>query len=403
MKTIAVIGSGYGDEGKGRTVDDLLSGVDPREALVVRHNSSAQAGHTVDHGDRRHVFSHFGSGTLRGVPTYLGPKFVINPAVFASELTDLVWMGIVPRLQFSPRCIVTTPYDTAANQVAEVMRGSLRHGSCGIGFGNTIARDLVRPVLSLRLPVQDRATLEGRLRSIRAYYLARLNGLEAINHPAAAFLADDDPNLEPWIHQLAEFQAFADPVHESSFANRETVIFEGAQGLMLDQNHGSFPYVTRCNTGLGDVMPLASAMGRPSVAPNYVLRPYMTRHGAGPLPFEVDAPPVPGFSDATNQPNEWQGQLRFGLVYLTRVKGAIAADFERAGDAYSDLIEGPHFTMTCADQLGPAGKVQLAGNQCLRVEDLAREIAGTIGARSVSLTYGARAGNRVVIDGKAAA
>lgn len=110
-----VIGANWGDEAKGKMVDyfaSLASG----PTVVVRHNGGAQAGHTVlTPDDKRHVFSHFGSGTLAGAATYLARHFVCNPLVFWKESRELIALGAAPVMAADPRCFVTTPYDMLIN------------------------------------------------------------------------------------------------------------------------------------------------------------------------------------------------------------------------------------------------------------------------------------------------
>src|SRR6266478_3501045 len=139
MKAIAVVGSGFGDEGKGAAVDKLAS-ANPN-SLVVRFNGGGQSGHTVTLKDgRRHIFSHFGSGALAGASTHLSEHFVVNPHIFVAEHAELTaFMGNL-NLTVDPKALVTTPLDVAINRALETKRGAGRHGSVGIGFGETIER-----------------------------------------------------------------------------------------------------------------------------------------------------------------------------------------------------------------------------------------------------------------------
>lgn len=115
----AVVGAGYGDEGKGLLVDALAHG---RGAgtVVVRHNGGAQAGHTVTAPDgRRHVFHHVGSGSLAGAATHLSRHFVSNPAILAREIDALAALGVAPRITADEGGLVTTPWDMMVNQFVE--------------------------------------------------------------------------------------------------------------------------------------------------------------------------------------------------------------------------------------------------------------------------------------------
>src|SRR5260370_26170356 len=112
----AVIGAGYGDEGKGLLTDALAAEVGP-DTLVVRYNGGAQAGHTVQAPDgRRHVFHHVGSGSFVGAPTYLSRYFVVNPLFFAGEVAELAAVGLTPKNCIHPDARVTTPYDLTITQ-----------------------------------------------------------------------------------------------------------------------------------------------------------------------------------------------------------------------------------------------------------------------------------------------
>src|ERR1035438_469283 len=136
MTAKVVIGAGLGDEGKGATVNALASS----DSIIVRYNGGSQSGHTVIHDGIRHVFSHFGSGTLKGAATHLSRFFVCNPSAFLVEYNILSGHGIRPVVTVSPQCPVTTIYDVVLNRIIETHRGSERHGSVGVGFGETLER-----------------------------------------------------------------------------------------------------------------------------------------------------------------------------------------------------------------------------------------------------------------------
>lgn len=127
QETIAVIGANYGDEGKGRLTNFLADD----ESCVVRYSGSAQAGHTVVEEGRRHVFKHFGSGSLRGIQSYLTSDFLLHPIMFEMESHQL--NDIIPVVTVDPRSLVVLPTDMIINQAVEKMRGESRHGSCGMG------------------------------------------------------------------------------------------------------------------------------------------------------------------------------------------------------------------------------------------------------------------------------
>jgi adenylosuccinate synthase len=296
-----IIGANLGDEGKGLLID-FHAAATPG-ALVVRFNGGAQAGHTVVAPDgRRHVFSHFGSGSFAGAATYLSRFFVAHPPLFLRERAQLACHGLAPEVHIDPRSVLTTPYDMLINQAIEATRGGARHGSCGIGFGETIQRCL-RPRFAtyagdlLARGWADR--LSATLDDVRVNYVpARLKalGIATLDTGRAALLASDTL-IERFIADCAAFRDVVAIADLAAVARGRAVIFEGAQGLLLDQDRGWFPHVTRSNTGLKNVIALARDAGIEALDVVYATRAYMTRHGAGPLPHEIAALPYPRVRD----------------------------------------------------------------------------------------------------------
>jgi len=295
MKARIVIGANFGDEGKGLVTDWLCS---QGAGVVVRFNGGAQAGHTVvtPDGDR-HVFRHFGSGTLLEIPTFLSQFFVCNPILFFQERQQLIELGYHPVVFAHPDCLITTFADMLINQIKETKRGSARHGSCGIGFHETIVRSKVD---ELKITMGDlwngSKRLEAQLAEICDKY-ARYRVGNAFDEPEAckAFIEG--------------CQDFANCVNPAGIGQCKDPVFEGAQGLMLDQNNKEFfPHLTHSNTGMNNVEVLCAQAGITEKEIYYVSRTYLTRHGAGPLQKE-DASMA--FEDNTNHQTRFQGALRF--------------------------------------------------------------------------------------------
>ena len=376
MAAYAVIGAGYGDEGKGLLVDAVVA--DSGAAVVVRANGGAQAGHTVVTPDRRrHVFHHLGAGSLAGAGTHLSRFFVHHPMLFGPEREAVAALGGVTTVTADPRGAVTTPYDVAANQAAEAARGGLRHGSCGMGFGETVGRD-GDPVHALRMADLAAPGLRARLAAIRDAWLpARLAvfgaSLSSLGAPAAAAVMGDAV-LERF---ALDCEAYLDAVTlapDAGLGRRGTVVFEGAQGLLLDQARGAFPHVTRSNTGLDNVVAVAAEAGLGPVAVTYATRAYVTRHGAGPLAGEG---PVPfDVVDPTNAPNPWQGTLRTAPLDLDVLARAVAADL--AGSAHG--VGSARLAVTCLDQaLGPVPYRVRGGTSSVDASDACRAFARAAG------------------------
>jgi adenylosuccinate synthase len=364
-----IIGANLGDEGKGLLTDFHAS----RDALVVRFNGGAQAGHTVVTPDgRRHVFSHFGSGSFAGAATYLSRFFVAHPTLFLRERARLQALGVAPLVHVDPRCSLTTPYDMLINQAVEETRAQARHGSCGIGFGETIQRCL-RPRFAAHvgdLLVRNWAgRLAALLDDIRAHYVpARLGMLRCHTLDAGrAAVLWSDALIERFIADCAAFRDAIAISDLAAIAPSRAMIFEGAQGLLLDQDRGWFPHVTRSNTGLKNVIALAQEAGIDALDVVYATRTYATRHGAGPLPHEIATLPYPRVRDDTNLPNPHQGTLRFAWLDLDLLATTIAQDL---GDARAAGLPAAHrIAITCLDQVDDAvtfvagGRVQEASSE----------------------------------------
>lgn len=374
-----VIGAGWGDEGKGLLTDHYSHEAimtEPGRATVIRYNGGAQAGHTVQTPDgRRHVFHHIGAGTLAGADTHLSRYFVAHPMVSEEEIGALERLGVRfsrpgeghgAKLSISPDSPVTTPFEALINQIAEVHRGRAngggRHGSTGLGFGETIEREEKGPSLTVR--DLGRHDLRERLEGIRGDWLPRR--LEALGvEPYLLAHRDalkDHRIVERFLQDAARFLQRFEIIADSDVAERDTeaaLIFEGAQGLQLDMDMGAFPHVTRSNTGLRNVVALSAEMGITRLETTYVTRAYATRHGAGPLPFEGPIDDFAQVLDETNQPNAWQGWIRHAPLDVTGLCTIIEKD--RALVAGDGIEINRTLAVTCLDQLGGLVRVGMAG------------------------------------------
>jgi adenylosuccinate synthase len=333
MKTAqVVIGANYGDEGKGKMVDYFCSQYDPQETLVVRYNGGAQAGHTVVTPDgQRHVFHHFGSGTLYGAATYLGKDFIVNPVIFIEELKKLWKFGVKPKIRIDSKCRVTTPYEMLLNQLLERGRGKDRHGSCGLGIFETIRRPLSITVNDLTQA--SLTTFKAHLRDCGLLAMDRLfeEGL----------LTEENKKLfeiDCFDHFYLDWKSMMSCTTKD--IPSEHVIFEGAQGLMLNEKYGVAPYLTPSDTGVAPVVELTKGMDKVEVC--YVTRPYITRHGAGPLPHEYESM----IEDNTNVRNEFQGALRFGRIDYDTLADRIHKDFSQIKNGELSVA------VNCLDHVG---------------------------------------------------
>ena len=354
MSAVAVIGANYGDEGKGLMTDYFASQF-KGDCLVVRFNGGAQAGHTVQTIlGRRHVFSHFGAGTFTGAATYLSREYVVNPMLFAKELIELRELGVdqadlSKKMFIDEECLVTTPYDICLNRAIENVRGANRHGSVGVGFGETIERSKYE---EFRIRVRDLADLDSlrkKLEDLREIYVPfRLQqlGLD-IGFDNAWILKSQ--NVSKLFKTQSRAMLDISVVCDSSIVYKfENQVFEGAQGLLLDQDYGMMPHVTRSNTGIKNIVELANEIDLTGIDVVYTTRSYLTRHGAGPMENEIDHFPYPSIIDETNKPGNFQGKLRFAYLDPLVLGRSIIDDMYK----YSNKAIGEYMlAITCCDQI----------------------------------------------------
>ncbi len=369
----AVIGANYGDEGKGRTVDFLAA----RAGLLgigVRYNSGAQAGHTVQYGNKRHVFSHFSSASFSpGWVTALMHKFVVNPVIFRREWNELGQLGVRPVVFVSEDCAVSTPLDALLNQLKEAKRSSARHGSCGLGFGEAIGRGEAGASIDVHTIVHMRSS-DGlraeRLNQQEKYTRDQLLTQDLLGdytskrvlETVRAALVDGDFNWLSWFEDVEFMLERVKVISARDLSNmlyrEREVIFEGAQGLRLHQDSTDFPHVTRSRTGLEDIAELLNTafLGERELMPTYCTRTYLTRHGAGPLTNELTFSQLvdKGYTphDATNVSNPHQGSLRYALLDPKELLWNVGADLYRVlhGPGPNVKISEYQIALNCSDQ-----------------------------------------------------
>ncbi len=341
----AIIGSGFGDEGKGLLTDYFAS--KSNNCLIVRYNGGAQASHTVEMPDgKRHAFSHFGAGTFANAPTFLSKYFIINPILFNKELREL---KSLPKVFVDPDCFVTTPYDMILNQIAESNRNGNKHGSCGIGINETVERcqdsQFRLTVRDLFDPIQ---ILEKMIEYINIYLPKRVVKLGILGIPEHSKDIMMNKNiLLNWKEDCKQFLNCITLSENDLLKKYDNIIFEGAQGLLLDEKSSYFPHVTRSRTGLNNVIEIAKEVDIKEIDVNYVSRCYATRHGAGPFNNEINEMPYRKIEDKTNKYNEYQGRLRFGWLDLLEMFDYINKDLKQE----TNISITPSLAITCLDQL----------------------------------------------------
>jgi len=389
----AVIGAHYGDEGKGAFVDYLAHKYRAGEVNVIRYNGGAQAGHTVQLANgTRHVFSHFGAGTFAGARTVLAREFVCNPLLFRREREELVSKKFIPMFPYTdPRCKITTPYDMLANQIAESERQktNTHHGSVGVGFNATIQRDLD---LDFNFLDCTDLSLKNQLQRIKSWHEIRLkhefgkipDSWVEIWHSYKNLFAKFKEDLE----YFRDHTCLKEDIH---FKDCDTVIFEGAQGLLLDRGAAGYPHLTNSHTGLQNIMTLYDRTpdlgGRHITKAYYVTRPYVTRHGAGPLfyPLPTGQLPSPLYSDPTNVANTFQGAPRFAKLDIRQFVDTVSCTSMRR---YSHNMLG---AVSCLDHISVNGQeiiTNYSGPIIVDSSSLTRRIRDVFGSGEVLTNAG---------------
>jgi adenylosuccinate synthase len=353
-RPIIVVGLGFGDEGKGATVDFLSA--TGEVAGVVRFNGGGQAAHNVIVDGRHHTFRQFGSGTLAGVPTFLSRFSLVEPIGLAGEAEELAALGVpdpLSLLTVDPDALITTPVQVAANRTREDRRGALAHGSTGLGIGETVWYDLAcrtgaragQRVENLVAPAAARGRAL-RVRDCRepGALRRRLDELVRFYRPLLAGSPHGHPGVAEMAEMLTAFAGavrIAAPDHLARTARRGRLVFEGAQGVLLDEWRGFHPHTTWSTTTPANAQRLLADAGLPAGHVLGVTRVYTTRHGAGPLPTQDAA--LEAIPEPHNGPGRYQGGWRAGHLDLVALRYAVAVSGGVDGLAIShlDVLDDP--------------------------------------------------------------
>lgn len=333
---ILVADLGYGDAGKGSVVDALTRSTQAH--TVVRYNGGAQAAHhVVTAGGRPHTFSQFGSGTfVQGTRTYLSRYMLLHPLAMLAEEDHLRSMGVrdaFERCTIDRNALVITPYHQAANRLKEIARGGARHGSCGMGVGETMADWLASGDQALTAgDLLDRSTIRRKLAQVRGMKLAQLS--ETMRGLAGHPQADQERKLllDPSVTEMTA-DIYTHFARRASIVGPEALtalgksggvmIFEGAQGVLLDEWWGFSPYNTWSTITYRNADTLLEDMGfGGGVYRLGVIRGYATRHGAGPFVSE-DSRLTDLLPDSHNRNNPWQQAFRAGHLDTLALRYAL--------------------------------------------------------------------------------
>jgi adenylosuccinate synthase len=280
MPVTAVIGTQWGDEGKGKVVDYLAE----RAKYVVRFQGGNNAGHTLVVDGQTYKLHLIPSGVLQGKTGIIGNGCVVDPLVLVKEVQDLRARNVHPDLRLSDRSQLILPYHQAIDAAEEQAKGKQKVGTTGRGIGPCYADkasrigiqsgDLLHPQ---RLAEKVRTNVKLKQALLGAYgSTVRLDAEQILTD-----LAKATEVLRPFIADTVK--VLQDAVHED-----ETVLLEGAQGAMLDIDHGTYPYVTSSATASGGMCSGSGLAPRDIGDVVGVVKAYTTRVGSGPFPTELD-------------------------------------------------------------------------------------------------------------------
>ncbi|MBR0643534.1 adenylosuccinate synthase [Plastoroseomonas hellenica] len=281
MANVAVIGAQWGDEGKGKVVDWLASRAD----VVVRFQGGHNAGHTLVVGNETYKLSLLPSGVVRGKLGIIGNGVVLDPEALLAEIARVGAQGlkVTPEnLRIAENVPLILPLHPALDKAREAARGEDKIGTTGRGIGPAYEDKVGRRAIRL-CDLAEPETLSAKLDELLLHHNALFRGLGAPEFEKQALL-DQLLALAP------KLLPFAEPVWERLDATRhegKRVLFEGAQAVMLDVDHGTYPYVTSSNTVAGNA---AAGAGCGPDMVGYVLgiaKAYTTRVGSGPFPTEL--------------------------------------------------------------------------------------------------------------------
>ena len=316
MNVKVVTGANAGDEGKGMVAFSLAKEAiaNNKKVLSVLYNGGVQRAHTAN-GQIVHCT---GTGDLVGGTTYYDERFVVDP--IALWLTET-------KVFIHPMCRVVVPSDVIRNRTKEIARGVNKHGSCGMGIFECVKRN---KYTKWKLCVNDLND-----------YFELYKKVEEMKNTFAHDLNDDVYNTDNFMRAV-DYVVKNCPMLELQqiVSDYDTLIFEGGQGLLLDQsNMDDFPYLTPSSVGSYHIHNTINNLGADSTDIFYVSRSYMTRHGVGPMDAECKKEDInPTIVDTTNIRNDWQDELRFGYIDTNKLYRRVKSDFSKYNGAKLNMV-----------------------------------------------------------------
>lgn len=374
-KNVVVLGTQWGDEGKGKIVDLLTE----KAAAVVRFQGGHNAGHTLVINGEKTALHLIPSGILReGVTCIIGNGVVVAPDALLKEIRGLEARGVpvMERLHLSHACPLILPYHVALDQAREIKRGNAKIGTTGRGIGPAYEDKVARR--GLRVDDLYQPEFAQRLKEVMEYHnftLTQYYGVAAVSYEETLASCMD------WAAQLKDIvEDTVDLVHRVREAGGD-IMFEGAQGTLLDIDHGTYPYVTSSNTTAGGV---ATGSG---VGPLYldqilgITKAYTTRVGSGPFPTELFDDVGKHLQEKGNEKGTTTGRSRrCGWFDAMLVKHAIRVNsINTICLTKLDVLDGLEVIKVCVgyqDKQGNLVQMPASADQFEKVVPVYKELPG---------------------------
>ena len=271
----AIIGLQWGDEGKGKIVDYLSEHFD----LVVRYQGGNNAGHTVIVNDTTYKLNLIPSGVIRGKTCYLGQGVVLDPSHFSKEYDQIKKKLVNPKVFLSSNISLILDYHKQLDKINEsILKSEKKIGTTAKGIGPAYQDKVGRKSIKL-YDLRSMKHIEEKIQSIKKFYDPILDSFD-----------QSKINIDKTVHDLISFYNIVkDIIVDNSYIKKEfkskKILFEGAQGALLDLDHGSYPYVTSSNTVSSNIF-IGSAL-QVDFQTVGIFKAYSTRVGNGPFPSEL--------------------------------------------------------------------------------------------------------------------
>lgn len=386
-KNVVVLGTQWGDEGKGKIVDLLTD----QASAVARFQGGHNAGHTLVIDGEKTVLHLIPSGILRdNVVCMIGNGVVLSPEALLKEIKGLEEASIPvrERLRLSPSCPLILPYHIAMDQAREVARGKAKIGTTGRGIGPAYEDKVARRGLRLA-DLLDKERFAEKLKEVMEYYNFQLENYYKVDAVDYQTVLDDTLAMgEELAPMVADVTAMLHDLRKSG----KNIMFEGAQGSLLDIDHGTYPYVTSSNTTAGGT---STGSGFGPLYLDYILgitKAYTTRVGGGPFPTELHCDVGQGLAERGHEFGSTTGRARrCGWFDAVALKHAIQIN-SVSGICLTklDVLDGMDEIKICVGYEDAAGNVvtSLSGSEDYEaVKPVYEAMSGwsgsTVGAKSL--------------------